>query len=313
MKKPSAPGIPRSAQATGPAPAAILAAVFCFTACTGPRSVLHSPQTLPKGGFQAGVQVDGNVPTQTLDALYGGLDGAIDALNSKATGSSVPADSLNGLVKAILAYSMDPLGSQPGVFIRYGFWPRFDGGYHRNGAANAFDARWQFLGPTAGDSAADAGAWSGSIGAQYSLQSFDLPSLLGLDKLQKIIGFEFSRKDILFPLVLGKGFGGGSKYGGFAVGLAYNLTFIEYDSRIRKLVELMEDGSTRPFDDLHGERIIPSYGGFANARVGYRFIYLTGSFACYWQDYGTFKLFGGKRESLEGLTFVPSAALEFRW
>lgn len=295
------------------APASILASALCLAACTAPRSVLHSPQALPRGGFQAGVQMDGNVPTQTLDALYGGLDGAIDALASKASGSAVPADSLNGLVKAILAFSVDPLGTQPGIYIRYGFWPRFDGGYHRNGGANAFDLRWQFLGPEAADTGAGASAWSGSIGAQYGSQGFELPSTLGLDKLQDIIGYEFTRKDVLIPLVFGKGFGGGSRYGGFAVGLAYNLSFIEYDSKVRKLVERLDDGSTRPFEDLHGERAIPSYGGFANARVGYRFIHLVGSFACYWQDYGTFKLFGGKRENMEGLTFLPSAALEFRW
>ena len=146
------------------------------------------------------------------------------------------------MVKAILAFSVDPLGSQPGIFVRYGFWPRFDGGYHRNGGANAFDLRWQFLGPAAADSGADASAWSGSIGAQYASQGFELPSTLGLDKLQDIIGYEFSRKDILVPLIFGKGFGGGSRYGGFALGLAWNLAFIEYDTKVRKLVERLDNG-----------------------------------------------------------------------
>jgi hypothetical protein len=291
---------------------ALLAALFA-AACTAPRSILHSPQALPKGGFEAGLQIDGNIPTQTLSALYGGLGDGIDAMADKASGSAVPADSLNGLVKALIAYSADPVGTQPGAYVRYGFLPRWDGGYHRNGGANALDVRWQFLGPIAGDSASHPGAWSGSLGAQYSSQSFELPSTLGLDKLQDLIGYEFSRTDLLFPLVFGRPFGAMGRFGGFGVGAAYNLTFIEYDARIQKLLERLADGSARPFAPLHGERTVSAYGAFANARIGYRWIYLVGSFACYWQDYGSFPVFGGESVALSGLTFLPAAALELRW
>jgi hypothetical protein len=287
-------------------------------ACTAPRSILHSPDALPKGGFEAGINWDGNVPSQTMDALYGGLVDGIGRLNDKVEGNAetaIKADSLNALMKAMIAYSLDPLGMQPGIFVRYGFWPRFDGGYHRIGGANAYDLRWQFLGPLAGDSASAGGAppWRGSIGIQYSSQTFDLPSTLGLDKLQKILFYEFSRKDLLVPLAFGKPFGEKGRYGGFSMGLAYNLTFVEYDSDIRKIVELLDDGSTRPFEALHGKKTISAYGGFANIRTGFRWVYLVGSLACYWQDYGTFTLFGGKQEDLAGLTFLPSLALEFRW
>ncbi|MDB5104170.1 MAG: hypothetical protein JWP91_1859 [Fibrobacteres bacterium] len=294
-------------------------AALLATACTAPRSILYSPEALPKGGYEAGLNYDGNIPTQTSEALYGGLGDGIDALYDKASGNdtaAVKASDLNGYTKALIAYSLDPLQMQAGLFFRYGFWPRFDGGYHRNGGVNAYDLRWQFLGPAAGDTSGGAsrpGAWSGSIGVQYSSQSFELPSVAGLDKLQSLLQYSFDRKDLLFPLVLGGPFGDKGRFGGFGLGLAYNLAFIEYDSDIRKLAEQLEDGSTRPFEALHGEKTVSAYGGFANARLGYRWVYLIASLSCYWQDYGTFTLFGGRRESLQGLTLLPSLALELRW
>jgi hypothetical protein len=300
-------------------PIALCSALFLAAACTAPRSVLLSPEALPKGGLEAGIQLDGNIPTQTAAALYGGIEDGIGDLYDRASGNgaaAIKADSLNGMLKALIAYSVDPLASQPGAFVRYGFFPRLDGGYHRNGSANALDVRWQFLGPVARDTAApakDAKAWRGSIGLQVSSQSFELPSVLGLDKLQSLLRYDFKRKDILVPLMIGKPWDARGRYGGFTVGTAYNLTFLEYDSDLRKLVEQLDDGSTRPFAALHGKRTISAYGGFVNARLGYRWIFLVGSMACYWQDYGTFTLAGGKRENLKGLTFLPTLGLEARW
>jgi hypothetical protein len=38
-------------------------------ACTAPRSVLQSPETLRRGKWEAGANLDFNSPTQTLSAL----------------------------------------------------------------------------------------------------------------------------------------------------------------------------------------------------------------------------------------------------
>ena len=299
-------------------PIALGSLLFLAAACTAPRSVLLSPEALPKGGLEAGIQTDGNFPTQTVSALDEGINDRIQDLYDRASGdgaTAITAESLNGMLKALMAYAVDPLGSQAGVFVRYGFLPRFDGGYHRNGGANAFEVRWQFLGPAARDTA-EAGyaeAWRGGIGLQFSSQSFEVPSFLGLDMLQSLLGFEFKRKDVLVPLIFGKPWDPSGRYGGFALGAAYNLTFLEYDMNLRKLVEELDDGGTRPFPPLLGEQTISAFGGFVNARLGYRWIFLVGSMACYWQDYGTFTLAAGKREHLEGLTFLPTLGLEARW
>jgi hypothetical protein len=219
--------------------------------------------------------MDMNMPTQTADKLYGSLKRSVSDLSAKAS---------------------------------------------RNGDAtvtagcHGFDLRWQFLGPLADDSASgDASRWRGSIGAQYSWQTSELPSVAGLDKLQDLLAFEFKRKNILLPVMVGKPFGEHGSYGGFGFGLAYNLSLIDYGSEILRLMERKSDGTTAPFPSLHGSKAISSYGGFYTLRAGYRWAYLIGSFAAYWQDYGEFELFGGRKESPEGWTFLPSLGMEFRF
>jgi hypothetical protein len=261
--------------------------------------------------------LDVNIATQTGEALYGGLEHSVNSLYDRTVGNNdvpITADSLNDLAKALVAYSLDPLSVQAGISLRYGILPRLDGGYHYFGGAQGLDLRWQFLGPLAADSLADgAPAWQASVAAQFSWQSFDLPSIAGLDKLQDLLGFEFTRKDILIPLIFGKPFGQHGRYGSFAFGGACDISFIRYGSEVLKLVERKDDGSTAAFAPLHGEKTIASYGGFADIRAGYRWVYLVGSFSAYWQDYGTFALFGGRSVDLEGWTVRPAAALEFRF
>lgn len=291
----------------------LLALALFAAGCTGPRSILHSPDATPKGDWRVGGGMDVNLPTQTSKALYGGLEGGIDGLYSRVKGSDstvpITADSLNDLTKALIAYSIDPLGAQPTLFVRYGAWRRMDAGYRFAGGVHAFDARYQFLGPVAGDAAGNTRAWRGSLAVQYSSQSFELPSLMG--KLQETLRYEFKRKDVLFPLIFGKPIGADGRYGSFGIGAAYNLALIEYDSEILKLVERVDTGAVRPFENLRGDRLIHSFGGFANARLGYRHVFALASFALYKQDYGTFKLFGGEKAELAGWTLMPSLGLEF--
>jgi hypothetical protein len=286
-------------------------------ACTAPRSVLNSPEALAKGRWQAGVNVDVNLPTETSDRIYGGLEKGVDGLYERtANGAAAPitADSLNGYALALLAYSLDPLNAQTGVYIRYGFLSRLDGGYHYAGGPHAIEMRWQFLGPKADDSVAPGQSrWQGSVGAQYSWQSFQLPAVLGLDKLQDMLSFELTRKNILIPVIFGKPFGPSGRYGSFGLGAAYNLSFVHYGSDVLKLVERKEDGTTADFAPLRGDKIIPSYGYFGSLRAGYRWVYLLASAAAYWQDYGRFDLFGDKSYRLRGWTYLSSCALEIRF
>ena len=304
-----------------PIPLCVISLSFLLSACTATRSIIHSPQAVPKNEWRLGANMLANFPTQTATALYGGLEAGVDALYSQYAGGDtvrITADGLNGFAKALVAYSLDPLTAQSDLFVRYGIISRFDLGYRYSGGAHVFDGRYQFMGPAgvsagagSGEGAGGAGgnAWSGSIALQYCGQSFELPPTLGLDKLQKILKFEFTRKDFLVPIIFGKPLGRAGRFGDFALGLAYDLALVEYGSDLLKIVN---DQTGAPFGNLNGKSSISAYGGFANMRLGYRRVFLLGSFALYYQDYGTFELFGGKSASLSGFTLLPSLGLEIR-
>lgn len=287
-------------------PLAALAAV----ACTAPRAVLFTPEATPKGHFRAGWQMGINMPTQTSEALYGGLEGSAKRVWNQYQHDTVAitADSLNDLAKALVAYSLDPLSVPAGIQFRYGLWHRLDIGYRYDGGANAFDVRYQWLGPEA----AKEPGWRGSLAFQYSSQDYSLPSVAYLDKLQELLRYEFTRKDFLFPLIVGRPLGKEGRIGSIGMGLAYDLSMVHWNSDVLNLVEKLDDGSTREFEPLQGEKTISAYGAFFNFRAGYKYVFLLGSFSLYWQDYGTYKLFGGKTVSLEGWTLMPTLGLEFR-
>jgi hypothetical protein len=290
----------------------LAAGLLLLAGCTGPRSVLLSPEAVPRGQWRLGATLEGNLPTATSGALYGGLEAGAEALYDRVRASDtapvpISADSLNLLARPLIAYSLDPLGAGASFHARYGIWDRVDAGYRYAGGAHVFDARLQFLGPLAGG----ADGWRGSVAVQYSGQDYELPSFLG--HLQSILKYELKRKDVLVPLVFGKPLGAGGRFGDFGLGAAYNLTFLEYDSGILRLVEKADGTAARPFAPIRGERAVHAYGGFANARLGYRWAFLLLSLAAYVQDYGSFALFAGEEASLSGWTFAPSAGLEFRF
>lgn len=106
--------------------------------------------------------------------------------------------------------------------------------------------RYQFMGSLAGDSAAMQ-KWKGSIDLQYCQQSFDLPSIAGLTKLQSLLQFEFKRKDILVPLIFGKEWGERGRFGSFAIVAAWNYSMISYGSDILKLVQKFDSASAEYF------------------------------------------------------------------
>jgi len=290
------------------------AAAFIFlSACAAPRAVLNSAEVTPHKKLKTGGALEANLATETSKSLYGGLENGIEALYNQVKGSSdtvpITAKELNDYVRAILAYSLDPVGVGTDFYMQYGLLPRFDIGYHRVGGVNVFGAGWQFFGPTrSGKTDIYPNRWSGSLSVQYSSQEYELPSVLG--KLQSIFRYEFKRKDILVPVAFGKGLGQNSRYGNYGLGLVYNYTKVKYGSDLLKLVEKLDDGSTIPFEKLQGEKSISSYGGFFNVRLGYKHVFLISSFSTYWQDYGDFDIYGTEKISLGGWTFVPALGVE---
>jgi len=192
--------------------------------------VMLSPEATPKGKFRVGAEVGVNVATQTSEALSDGLESSAKMLWNQSRNDTVAitADSLNALTKALMAYSLDPLTVPLGVQIRYGLWHRLDVGYRYVGGVHAFDVRYQWLGPEE----ASLPGWRASLALQYCSQDYQLPSVAGLDKLQDLLQYEFTRNDFLVPLIFGRPLGPEGKLGSFGFGLAYDLSMVEWDSQL---------------------------------------------------------------------------------
>lgn len=283
------------------------------TACVAPRSVIHSGRVTPQGEVRVGTEMVVNVPTGTAGALLEGLEGAVDSLTQKS--DRLFEDNLNTASKAALAHSLDPLTSGLALSVRYGFLERFDAGYKYSFGAHALDARFQFLGkpgvPTRRGPSSGSGL-AGSVGLQYSQQSFELPSLAGLDKLGKLFGFHMTRQDLLVPVALSIPFGADEKYGALGFGIVGGYTFLDYGLEPHDVVKEV-NGVQEVVAKVTREQGFATYGAFLNVKGGYRYVYVGAGLAMYYQDYGTFQLLDQAAISLSGLTFVPTLNVEMRY
>ena len=277
--------------------------------CTAPRSVTQSGRVTPRNHFRVGTNYTFNFPTETTLALFDGLTTAIDELAAAETPTYDAT--VRSTTEAILAYSLDPLGSGMDFYLRYGVYDRFDLGYKFSSGVHVFDARWQFWG-IVGEGEDDYRGPSAAVGLQFSMQDYSLPSVLKLDALQDLLGYTAGRKDLLMPITVSHPFGPGEKYGAISYGLAVNLTMLNYGFEPIKMVnDLAEDAiDTEPIAAVHGDESYWSFGGFFNIRGGYKHVFVVASFAFYQQNYGTYAMLEGDEVSFSGWTFVPTLGLE---
>lgn len=278
--------------------------------CSAPRTILHSGKVTPHKQLRVGFDYSLNVATQPVKSIVGNTRELIDIASNQD--SLVFGDVVSTLNKAALAYALDPIGQGFNFYGRYGLLKKFDIGYKYTGA-HVFDARYQFKGSVnTFDEPGEDGGY-GSVGLQYSAQSYDLPSWTGLDKLQGILGLEFKRKDILIPLVFSNSFGPEEKYGAVSYGLAYGHSFIRYSFDPKNIYWAANTAGagldTTLIPSVNVKINYPSFGAFANIRFGYKYVFGLLSFAMYYQKYGTFPLLGGETVKFKGFSFVPSAGL----
>jgi hypothetical protein len=281
--------------------------------CTAPRSMLHTGKVTPKGKFKVGGDFRGNIPTETVSTLYDSLKSEVNDIESNS-GSYNETDgksALDNVVKSLIIFSIDPIGQGIDFRARYGFYDNFDVGYKYDSGVHVIDTRYQFMGPVEGKSGKNewwydryGPNWFGSIGVQLSKQDYDIP-LPGLDKLQKLIGYEFVRYDLVVPLAFSYSLGKHEKYGALGFGFSYNLSQVKYGFDDSKVKALFQQAIRDTIEVPEGEKLIHSFGTFVNAKFGFKYAYLLISLAVYYQDYGKFEMFGSSA-SFSGFTFIPS-------
>jgi hypothetical protein len=281
-----------------------------FSCCTASRSVIHSGKVTPQGDFKAGANLGGKIPTQTIGAMANVKATAVqDVINR----DSIQYDKyIDNLSKVLLAYSLDPLNVSADFYIRYGIYKKFDIGYKYFSGAHVFDAMYQFMGSTGTINNPGQKGINASIGIQYASQKSDLPEKLYLDKLSSFMEFTASRKDILIPLVFSMPFGDEEEYGHLGYGLVYNHTFLEYGFQPERVfTSYVGNYANVEMKPITNKKNFSSFGGFVNAKIGYKYVYFLGSLSVYYQDYGKYEIPGGETIKFSGFTFIPTAGLQF--
>ncbi len=285
----------------------LMAVLALITSCTAPRSVYQSGKVTPHKEIKVGASLIGNIATQPIFSISDATRSSIEMLSRRDT---IDYDeSINDLAEAALAYTLDPITPNYDFYIRYGLLERVDVGYKYTGGAHSLDAMYQFLGST--------GTWAnpgrkgmhGSIGLQYSGQQLRLPGGWLMGRAQRLLGFHARRRDIMIPLIFSVPFGNEEEYGNLSFGVAYNHSFITYGYRPARIVD--RAGMNRvPLEPFTERENYGSWGGFINAKFGYRYVYFVPALSIFYQNYGTYQLFRQQTTTLSGWTFIPSLGIQ---
>jgi hypothetical protein len=151
----------------------------------------------------------------------------------------------------------------------------------------------------------------GSIGVQYSGQNSNLPAKIGLNKISPIFDYDLSRRDILVPLVFSHSFGPEETYGNISWGLVYGHTFMKYGFAPSKLFIKYAGNDIKKINPFLNKQNFSSFGGFINAKIGYKYAYLVPALSIYYQNFGTYNFFDLQQESYKGVSIIPSLGLQF--
>jgi hypothetical protein len=281
------------------------------SSCSAPRSILTSGKVLPKGQIRFGINNTVNISSASIERS---IKGSVDlAESSFGKDTVIYSEHISNLNAAFMAYSLDPISYNSEIFLRYGLGHRFDIGYRNVGGANAFDVMYQFMGSNKNCNESDAGGFYGSIGAQYSWQNFDFIKFSQFEKVQQLLGFDMSRKDIIIPLVFSKSFGPEERVGCISFGMIYSHSFINYKISPENIYvkQALENVPANLLSPISGKADFSAYGTFFNLKIGKKYVFFNFSLAMYYQNYGRYSMLGGTDINLKGISIVPSYGLQF--
>ena len=299
-----------------------LGLLISVSSCVAPRAITNTGKVTPKGNWIMATNQTYNIATAPAVKVASAVDinfdnllnGSSDTI-SLAQSNAVSAD-WQKIGEALIANNFDPIGGGVDFGVRYGIANRFDVGFKKAGRAKAIDVQYQFLGSLGNVddfSESATNKWYGSIGLQYSSQDLSLP--FWAKPLTSKLQYDFSRKDILVPLIFSYGLGNEESIGAISFGLSYNFTRMNYSTtpftyaRIQDVNGVVTALNTAAITETKN---ISSFGAFANMKIGFRYIYFVPAVAVYYQNYGTLQNFIGESFQMKGLTIVPSLGLRLR-
>lgn len=279
----------------------LILVIICISlqACLAPRSNFNSGKVTPHRQFRVGTDQTLNVPLNTLKLAADQT--ATEFERAKNPDGNYERDTLYEYSRLALAQSLDPVGLSSQFYVRYGLIENLDLGVAYGSAGMIYDSAYQLL-------QHKKHGFDGSIGVQYSAQSYELPSVTG--DIQELLGYTFDRSDLLARATLSLPFGVDEEYGAFGFGLALNYSSLSYGFEPSD-IRYLEDGKSYIVSDVpQGKGSFISYGGFVNLKAGYRYAYAVVSLSAYYQDYGSYTLLDERSASFSGVTFVPSLGFQ---
>ncbi|MFY8079107.1 MAG: hypothetical protein ACOVMJ_10980, partial [Flavobacteriales bacterium] len=297
----------------------IFGLLVSVSSCVAPRAITNSGKVTPKGNWVVATNQTYNIATAPAEKVASALDvnldnlltGAIDTFSIAE--SNVVSTDWQKVGEALMANNFDPIGGGFEFGVRYGIAERFDVGFKKTGRAKAIDVQYQFLGSLGNvddfsESTTD--KWYGSIGLQYSSQDISLP--FWARPINSRLQYDFSRKDILVPLIFSYGLGNEESIGAISFGLAYNFTRMQYSTTPFTYAYIQDaNGVVTALNSkaITETKNINSFGAFANMKIGFRYFYFVPAVAVYYQNYGTLQNFVGESFQMKGVTVVPSLGL----
>ncbi|CAA9252437.1 MAG: hypothetical protein AVDCRST_MAG95-1938 [uncultured Adhaeribacter sp.] len=290
-----------------PLPSFLVIFGLLVAGCTAPRAIINSGKVTAHRQFKAGANFGGNIASEPISQLDDITRSAVDAIRNKD--SIYYDEQIDIFAKGLTAYALDPVGPTFDFYVRYGLVPRVDVGYKFASGAHVIDAMYQFLGPTGTPENPGTGNFYGSIGLQYSGQKADLPGRAFLNKIDPILGFTASRQDLVVPLIFSTSFGPEEEIGNISWGVVYNRSFVKYGFEPSKIFQKYTDRVTR-IEGVSERNSFSAYGAFINGKIGYRYVYFLPALTIYYQNYGTYKVLGGKEHKFSGMTFIPSIGFQ---
>jgi len=284
---------------------------YIISSCSAPRSMLNSGKVLEKGQIRTGINNTINISSASIERSIKTTSHLAGSVINNDT--IIYSEQIANLNSALLAYSLDPISYNNEFYFRYGLGHRLDIGYKNSGDANAFDVMFQFLGSEKSLNETERAGFYGSIGTQYSWQSYSLISFSKFLDVQKLFGWDMKRKDITVPLVFSQSFGPDERYGCFSFGVIYSHSFINYKMSPENIYvkELTDNIPAEIINPISRKTGFNAYGTFFNIKIGKKYVFFNFSLAAYYQNYGRYPLIGGNTVSLKGVSIVPSYGVQF--
>ena len=300
----------------------IFGLLVSVSSCVAPRAITNSGKVTPKGNWVVATNQTYNIATAPAGKVASALDVNLDNLFNRTIDtlslaeSNVVSTDWQKVGEALMANNFDPIGGGFEFGVRYGIAERFDVGFKKTGRAKAIDVQYQFLGSLGNvddfsESTTD--KWYGSIGLQYSSQDISLP--FWARPINSRLQYDFSRRDILVPLIFSYGIGNEESIGAITFGLAYNFTRMNYSTTPFTYAYIQDaNGVVTALNSkaITETKNISSFAPFANVKIGFRYFYFVPAVAVYYQNYGTLQNFVGESFKMKGLTIVPSLGLRLR-